>query len=102
MNNSFEGGEQILHNTYPNTDQTSSNNPEYIFFYGNNKFHGEFSNFYNCPKGFKVSAKDVLGIYFTRDYKDEIVVYNSEQAIMWFKAILMHNIQYIEECRFKM
>jgi len=88
-----EVSEQMSHDTDSTTGQISTDHSDYIFFYGEKNLHGEFSNFYHCPKGFKVSAKDILGVYFTKDYKDEIFVKNSEQAIMWFKALLMHDIE---------
>ena len=61
-----------------------------IYFYNQDKPYGEFSNFYPCE--FQLCAREILTDASPSEMIDKtITVYNSEQAIMYMKAVLMND-----------
>lgn len=65
-----------------------------IYFYGERNKFGQFSNFFPCE--FEVDPKEInlyLNISSDNTGDLKIKVFNSEQAIMYLKAILMQDLE---------
>ena len=61
-----------------------------LYFYGQDRKYGEFSNFYPCA--FQLCAREVFNEEINSKMIDKtITVSSSEQAIMYMKAVLMND-----------